>query len=131
MTSANLPVFFGSNQAVLPVMLFANTNGSDFYISHDSGQTWTASAPVAQGGFVAVGSASDFFVWDGSTLLNVSHDGGASWSTITPNIDIKDNMVSMQFVNASTGWVLTSDASSHRSLYRTTDGGNIWTMIIP
>jgi photosystem II stability/assembly factor-like uncharacterized protein len=131
MTSADLPVFFGSNQAVLPVLLFANTNGSDFYISHDSGQTWTASKPVPQGGFLAVGSASDFFVWDGRTPLNVSHDGGASWSTITPNIDIKDNMVSMQFVNATTGWVLTSDTSSHRSLYRTTDGGNIWKSIIP
>jgi len=131
MTSADLPVFFGSNQAVLPVLLFSNSNGSDFYVSHDSGQTWTASTPVAQGGFLAVGSATDFFVWDGSTPLNASHDGGASWSTITPNIDIKDNMVSMQFVNATTGWALTSDASSHRSLYKTIDGGNTWTTIIP
>jgi photosystem II stability/assembly factor-like uncharacterized protein len=40
-------------------------------------------------------------------------------------------MVSMQFVNATTGWVLTSDASSHRSLYKTIDGGNTWTTIIP
>ena len=131
MTSADLPVFFGTRDAVLPVLLFANTNGTDFYVSHDGGQIWTATTPVAQGGFLAVASATDFFVWDGSAPLNVSHNAGASWSTVTPNITIKDTMVSMQFVNATTGWALTSDASSHRMLYKTTDGGVTWNVLIP
>ena len=129
-TGANLPVFFGS-KAVLPVLLFANSNGTDFYVSHDGGQSWSATTPVGQGGFLAVGSASDFFVWDGSAPLNVSHDAGASWSTVTPNVNIKDNMVSMQFVNATNGWALTSDASNHRIAYKTVDGGATWTVLIP
>ncbi len=131
MTSADLPVFFGSNQAVLPVLLLANTNAAVFYISQDGGQTWSATTPVAQGGFLAVASASDFFVWDGGAALNASHDAGASWTTITPNVNIKDNLVSFQFVNATTGWALTSDASSHHMLYKTTDGGATWTVLIP
>ena len=40
-------------------------------------------------------------------------------------------MVSMQFVNATTGWALTSDANSHRMLYKTVDGGATWTVLIP
>jgi len=131
MTSAGLPVFFGTSDAVLPVQLFANNNGSDFYISHDGGQTWIATTPVAQGGFMATASAADFFVWDGSAPLNVSHDAGASWSTVTPNVNIKENMVSMQFVNATTGWALTSDARSHYTLYRTSNGGSTWNILIP
>ena len=131
MTGANLPVFFGTSEAVLPVLLFANNNGTDFYVSHDAGQTWSQTTPVGQGGFLSVASASDFFVWDGSAPLNVSHDAGASWSTVTPNVNIKDNMVSMQFINASTGWALTSDANSHRMLYKTVDGGATWTVLIP
>lgn len=130
-TSANLPVFFGSNQAVLPVMLFSNNNASVFYVSQDGGQTWTATTPVAQGGFLAVASASDFFVWDGGTSLNASQDAGANWTTITPNVKLKDNLVSFQFVNATTGWALTSDANSHHILYKTTDGGATWTILIP
>ena len=130
-TSAALPVFFGSNKAVLPVLLFANTNAAVFYVSQDGGQTWSATTPVAQGGFLAVASASDFFVWDGGTSLNVSHDAGSSWKIITPNVNLKDNLVSFQFVNATTGWALTSDASSHHKLYKTTDGGNTWTVLIP
>jgi len=131
MTGASLPVFFSSNGAVLPVLLFANNNGTDFYVSHDSGQTWSGTTPVGQGGFLSVASASDFFVWDGSAPLIVSHDAGASWSTVTPNVNIKDNMVSMQFINATTGWALTSDANSHRMLYKTVDGGVTWTVLIP
>ena len=130
-TSAALPVFFGSSKAVLPVLLFANTNAAVFYVSQDGGQTWSATTPVAQGGFLAVASARDFFVWDGGTSLNASHDAGASWTTITPNVNLKDNLVSFQFVNATTGWALTSDASSHHKLYKTTDGGATWTVLIP
>jgi photosystem II stability/assembly factor-like uncharacterized protein len=130
-TNADLPVFFGTNNAVLPVKLYANNNGADFYVSHDGGQTWAATTPVSQGGFMAVASAADFFVWDGSAPLNVSHDGGVTWLTFTPNVNIKDNMVSLQFVNATTGWALTSDVNYHRMLYRTTDGGETWNVLIP
>jgi photosystem II stability/assembly factor-like uncharacterized protein len=131
MTGTSLPVFFGSSEAVLPVLLFANNNGTEFYVSHDGGQSWSETTPVGQGGFLSVATAKDFFVWDGSTPLIVSHDAGASWTTITPNINIKDNMVSVQFVNATTGWALTSDSASHRALYKSVDGGATWTALIP
>ncbi len=131
MTGANLPVFFGNNEAVLPVLLFANNNGTDFYVSHDGGQTWSATTVLGQGGFLSAASASDFFVWDGSASLNVSHDGGASWSTVTPNVNIKSNMVSMQFINATTGWALTTDANNHSMLYKSVDGGVTWAVLIP
>ena len=131
MTGADLPVFFGSSEGVLPVLLFANNNGADFYVSHDGGQSWSATTPVGQGGFLSAASPKDFFVWDGSAPFSASHDAGASWTTVTPNINIQDNLVSMQFINASTGWALTSDANSHRMLYKSVDGGATWTVLIP
>ena len=131
MTSPSLPIFFSANEAVLPVLLFANNNGTDFYVSHNGGQTWSATTPVPQGGNLAVASPTDFFIWDGSAPLYVSHDAGASWSTVTPNINIKDNMDSLQFVNATTGWALTADGNGHCMLYKTADGGAGWTALIP
>jgi photosystem II stability/assembly factor-like uncharacterized protein len=70
-------------------------------------------------------------VWDGGAALSASHDGGNSWSSISPDVNLKDTLVSIQFVNANTGWVLTSDASSHHRLYQTTDGGATWNILIP
>jgi photosystem II stability/assembly factor-like uncharacterized protein len=37
----------------------------------------------------------------------------------------------MVFVNANTGWVITSDSSNHKSLYKTNDGGKTWNALIP
>jgi photosystem II stability/assembly factor-like uncharacterized protein len=131
MTSAFPPTFFGATEAVLPVQLFADTNGTDFYLSHDGGATWATSTPLAQGGFIAVGSQTDFFVWDGGTTLNVSHDAGTTWSTVTPNVNLMDKMGYFQFIGSSTGWALTSDSSDHHMLYKTTDGGVTWNVLIP
>ncbi len=131
MTGPSQPVFLSGIDAVLPVLLFANTNGSVFYVSHDGGRNWSHTKPVPQGGFLAAASPTDFYVWDGSAPLYASHDAGATWSMITPNINIKDNMVSMQFVMGWTGWALTADANGHCMLYKTIDGGATWTVLIP
>ena len=40
-------------------------------------------------------------------------------------------LVSFQFVDPTTGWAVTSDASSHYTLYKTTDGGATWNVLIP
>ena len=131
MTNPALPVLFDANEAVLPVLLFANNTGAVFYVSHDGGQTWTVTTPVAQGGHLAAASKVDFFVWDGSASLNASHDAGATWSTVTPNINIKDSLNFMQFINATEGWALTADANGHGTLYKTIDGGATWTVLVP
>lgn len=131
MTNTLLPVFFSASEAILPVQLFADSNWTDFYLSHDGGQTWNASAPLNQGGLIAAGSPKDFFVWDGGASLNASHDAGSTWEMVTPNVNLKDNLNFLQFIGASTGWALASDSSGHDTLYRTTDGGASWTILVP
>lgn len=129
--STSVPSFFGTAEGVLPVVMMAETNGVVFYVSHDAGQTWTASHPVPEGGFVSVASAADFFVWDGSRSLNVSHDAGATWSVLTANVDLKSTLQFIQFVDAKTGWALTQDPNSHHSLYKTINGGATWRALLP
>jgi photosystem II stability/assembly factor-like uncharacterized protein len=48
-----------------------------------------------------------------------------------PNINIQGTISSMEFVNANTGWVITSDSSNHKSLYKTIDGGKTWNILNP
>jgi photosystem II stability/assembly factor-like uncharacterized protein len=131
MTSTYPPHFFSASEGVLPAGLYSDISGTVFYITQDGGQTWSPSTPVAINGQHSIASKNDFFVWDGGPALYASHDAGTSWSTVAPNINIKDILGTFQFVNATTGWALTGDANGHHSLYKTEDGGVTWAVLIP
>ena len=131
MTNAFPPRFFSATEGAMRVGLYADTSATVLYLSHDGGQTWTASQPVAIGGQVSLVSQMDFFVWDGGSTLYASHNGGTSWTTITTNVNLKDILLSFKFVDTSTGWAISADASSHYTLYKTTDGGATWNVLVP
>jgi len=131
MTNAFLPRFFGGTNGILPVGMYSNTPGMVFYLSKDGGLTWKPSTPVVLNGNYSIASAVDFYVWDGGPVLSFSHNAGSTWSTVAPNLNLKDNLVSFQFINATTGWAVAGDASNHYSLYKTKDGGTTWLTIIP
>jgi photosystem II stability/assembly factor-like uncharacterized protein len=63
--------------------------------------------------------------------MQVSHDSGATWNLVNTNINVTDTLMTIDFVNATTGWALTGDATPHYALYKTTDGGATWTALIP
>lgn len=130
-TNADPPRLFSASEGVLPVDLFSNTVGTVFYLSHDGGASWNPTQPVTPTGHYSIASLRDFFVWDGSSALFISHDSGQTWSSISPNINIADSLVSFQFVDALNGWALTTDANNHSSLFKTADGGLTWTTLIP
>jgi len=70
------------------------------------------------------------FAW-GSGDFFVTHDAGQTWTSFTPGEDFTGLLNSFQFVNPQTGWVLTTNEASDPSLYRTTDGGSTWILLIP
>ncbi len=133
--------FFGTSEGVLPVGVYANTSATILYLSHDGGQTWTASQPVPINGQVSIVSPQNFFVWDGGKTLYESQDGGITWSNITINVvtwttvqteaDFSNDLVSFQFVTPLAGWVITADANSHYFLWQTLDGGEHWSLVGP
>jgi len=127
------PTFFG-NDGIMPVTLVGNVTNLVIYTSSDGGANWTPSpAPVANAGrgeLVDFVSPQDGFAW-ATGRFAVTHDGAQSWETVTPSIPFGDNFASMDFVDTTTGWVLTMDADSHSSLYKTTDGGTTWTTLVP
>jgi photosystem II stability/assembly factor-like uncharacterized protein len=76
-------------------------------------------------------SAQNAVIYNG-TQFYVTHDAARTWVTVTPNIAFGDSFAAMDFVSASSGWVITYDSTNnHRSLYRTTDGGATWVVVIP
>ncbi|MEP6896857.1 MAG: hypothetical protein ABI986_14730, partial [Chloroflexota bacterium] len=101
------------------------------YISNDAGNTWTLTPTLIPNGNQAdFLSATEAVIYNGEQFY-VTHDAAQTWNKVTPDIVFGDMFAMMDFVNISAGWVITADASSHRSLYRTTNGGSTWSTVIP
>jgi photosystem II stability/assembly factor-like uncharacterized protein len=126
------PVFFGTYDAVLPVWMGTDVGQRDLYlyVTHDGGTTWARSYSFAQHSFdIDIVSARDTFTWDAAGFFRVTHDSGASWTQVTPNINFGDNIYDLDFISTTTGWLLNRDLQGNTALYRTTNGGSTWTLL--
>ncbi len=131
MTSADVPRFFSSMDGIFHAGLYAANSSTVFYLTQDGGATWTPTFPVNMWGHYTIADLQDVWVWDGGPTMQVSHDSGMTWNMINTNINVADTLMTIDFVNATTGWALTGDATPHYSLYKTTDGGATWMALIP
>lgn len=126
--TTSAPTFFTANDAILPVWMTIGIGMRDLFIytTHDGGNTWTRSYRYARNaGVMDFVTIRDIFTWSG-TFLN-THDGGYSWSQITPNVSFAGPLHDMDFVSNSVGWMLDYDYYGNSALYRTTNGGYTWT----
>jgi len=126
------PKFFGTNDAVLPVWMTVGLGTRDLflYISHDGGNTWTPSPAFARSAeHTDIISMSNTISWDWANIFHVTNNSGASWSTVTPNVNFGDNFRGLDFVSATTGWVNLQFSGGTAALYKTTDGGLTWTLL--
>lgn len=102
------------------------------FISNDAGNTWSFTPTlIPNGGSADFLSATEAVIYNGEQFY-VTHDAARTWSIIPPDVIFGDTFAMMDFVNVSTGWVITIDpTTNHRSLYRTSDGGLTWFPVIP
>jgi len=99
------------------------------YQSLDRGTSWLLTPTlIPQGGAIDFVTGQDGFVWNGTNFY-VTHDSAKTWTSVSPDVAFGDSFARMDFVNPTTGFVLTSDVNSQRSLYKTTNGGTTWTVL--
>lgn len=126
------PTFFGAQDGVLPVFYsiadpithHTNASVSIFYITHDSGTTWTYTTPVpvtSGGGPFSFADVNHGWVAEGNWLY-FTVDGGRRWTKIQPTRPFAD-VKQLDFISPQLGW-----AVRQRSPYllRTSDGGHTW-----
>ena len=126
------PEFFSASDGILVVNLVLPSDpglATVVYYTRDGGETWTAGAAIPSGRPSSFFSVSGGVAWGGGQF-HVTRDAGQSWSTVTPNEDFTARLGSLQFVSPLIGWALTVNEASDPSLYKTTDGGATWTLII-
>jgi photosystem II stability/assembly factor-like uncharacterized protein len=120
------PRFFSAQDGLLPVTLFSGDKMSKvFYNTLDGGKTWTPTAPAGISGAYAFISTQDIWVWDGVTLMT-TQDGGKTWDKVTPDVNLSQIILQIDFVSKDIGWVITMDADGKGQLLKTEDGGKTW-----
>ena len=121
------PIFATVNTAYLPVTI-SSQNGVmlAIYASLDGGTSWLLTPTMLpMGGAMDFVSADDGFVWNGTNFY-VTHDRAQTWTTVSPDVAFAESFSGMDFVNVSTGFVVTSNSNGAFGLYKTTDGGATW-----
>jgi photosystem II stability/assembly factor-like uncharacterized protein len=123
--------FVSATSGFLALHMAGDSSQTVVYVTQDAGNTWAPPSMSLNGAGASVFvSAQDTILYNGKQFY-VTRDAAHTWATVTPNTAFGDSFAGMDFVNAQSGWVLTLDAANHRSLYRTTDGGATWVVVIP
>ncbi len=118
------PVFFGGQDGIMILRASTNVGQMVLFVTHNGGDTWQATTPLDAYGFVSIPDAKNAIVWDGAKL-HYSQDAGQTWQDRTPNVDLSQGLIALQFVDPNTGWALSQNGDGAR-LYSTTDGGSTW-----
>jgi len=123
--------FVSATNGFITLRMVGDATQTAIYITRDSGNTWTLTPTL-----IPNGGASDFLSSEEAVIYNgeqfyVTRDAARTWTIIPPDIKFGESFAGMDFVDASSGWVLTLDpTNNHRSLYRTSDGGATWSPIV-
>lgn len=122
--------FVSPTDGYLALRMSGDSTQTAVYVTQDAGKTWAVpSTPLEGAGASVFLSPQEAVIYNGKQFY-VTHDAARTWVAVAPNIVFGDSFAGMEFVNTSSGWVLTFDGN-HRSLYRTTDGGTTWSAVLP
>ncbi len=127
------PQFFSGTDGVLIVNLVMPSNpglATVVYHSRDGGETWSAGQVIPSGRPADFITFLEGVAWGGGQFHR-THDAGQTWTAFMPGEDFTALLGSFQFASPTTGWVLTTNEASDPALYKTTDSGVTWTLLIP
>lgn len=123
--------FVSPTEGYIVVSLGSELYESYIYQTTDGGQSWSQVAgmiPHSRQFTVLPGPV--IFCWADTGKILYTPDG-AAWYKGDPNVAFGDSLRQMQFVDASTGFILAVDTGNHASFYVTHDSGVTWTNLIP
>ena len=123
--------FVSPTDGFIALRIASDVSQLAIYVTHDGGNTWTlTTTPIPDGGSADFLSAEGIVIYNGSQFY-VTQDAAQSWNVVSPDVNFGDIFAGMDFVNSTTGWVITLDANNHRAFYRTGDGGKTWLPVVP
>lgn len=132
-TGNDAPQFFSATEGILVVHLVTPSDPGVLtivYRTTDGGGTWSPGQVIKRGRPTSFHSFSEGVAWGDGPFYS-TRDSGQTWFVATPSEDFTDALTTFQFASSLVGWVLVSHDGLDTSLYKTTDGGATWSLLIP
>jgi photosystem II stability/assembly factor-like uncharacterized protein len=122
------PAFFSVTEGVLPARLYGEQLQTVFYHTDDGGDTWYPATPVPNAGPYDFLDIRTGWIWDGITLHSTS-DGGVTWSARATDFDPAQQVAMLSLLSEMSGLALVFEPDGASQLYRTSDGGQSWSVL--
>lgn len=123
--------FVSPTKGLLAIRIQSETPQTVVYLTEDGGNTWSQLPVTFEGyGFLETPSANEMIFYYADQFY-VTKDAGVTVQKVTPDVKFGDSITDMSFVNSKTGWVVAISLDGRQTLYKTTDGGATWTLLIP
>ncbi len=133
MAETHPPVIFRDGKGFLPVDFLAPTGGESlryFYYTEDSGATWAPRGSLPRGTVYEFADANTGWAWAGRELF-YTVDGALTWVSLPVSFPAREAATCLNFIDTRNGWLITVDDKSRVHLYRTSDAGSTWSVVIP
>ncbi len=131
MTETLPPVFFSDGKGFLPVDFLTDDEAVRvFYYTEDTGWNWAPRSSLQRGSAYEFVNHSTGWAWAGRSLFYTT-DGAQTWAAQPVSFSAREAGVFLNFIDPRNGWLVTVDDRSRVRLYRTSDSGGTWTVVIP
>jgi photosystem II stability/assembly factor-like uncharacterized protein len=113
--------------AYKPGFLFAGTQVDGVYISGDGGDSWSRTGLTTSPGWITameVGPDGSIFAGNNAGNLHRSIDNGVNWDDVA---DFEGHIFDITYNSYSGHLFVGVDNPSYGGVYRSTDGGAVWT----
>lgn len=125
------PIFVDGAKGFLPVdFLMTDDSIRVFYYTEDGGANWAPRGAVPRGSACEFADSNTGWAWSGRTLF-YTVDGAATWVSLPVSFSAREYATDIDFIDARNGWLVTVDDRSRVRLYRTSDAGSTWSVVIP
>ncbi|MFN3490868.1 MAG: WD40/YVTN/BNR-like repeat-containing protein, partial [Anaerolineales bacterium] len=119
--------FLSATQGVLVLRVTSANQRTLIFSTDDGGETWQAfPTDIPEAGLLEIPSANEV-VFYSSDQFYITEDAGVTFNIINSETSFGNTVTDISFVNSKTGWLVTNQ----KTLYRTEDGGQTWTVLIP
>ncbi len=123
--------FVSPTQGFLALRMTSAGAKTLLYATSDGGYSWKLLPAMLPGvGKLEIASAEEMVYYSDGQFY-VTNDAGETFRVVAPDAAFGDSLAEMSFVNALTGWAVVIHPLNRRTLYKTTNGGEIWFPLIP